>query len=307
MPERPHPILDRTEAEKLIEQHFSHQAALIEELANYGSNLFIRAFNTGEKGLGDAVVCGVLLKQIVAMLDATAVLFRAGNIYAANLPARAGFEASLYLEWMLAADIEKKARYYYVANLRAERHWASRAVQGTPEHEDFSKSLAQLNVDLNALRPTLQADARSHLGEVNRILGQPEFANIDQEFTKQRGRRKSDPEWYTLLGVKSIRQIAEQLHRLLEYDLFYARGSTITHAGAYKDHLRFSTGQLHFKQIRSLDGIAALLNFIVALAMRSYQWVLTYYRNEELPRFWAQYLNEWREPFVNVKDVNYRY
>lgn len=307
MPERPHPvILNRADAENLVATHFSAQRDLIDELANYGSNLCLRTYNVSSKNLGDIVACGVLLKQVVAMLDATSELFKSGCVYAANLPARAGFEASLYLEWMLASDLDRKAHYYYVANLRSERQWALRAIQGTAEHGDFATTMGQLGVDLAVLRPNLKGEAEKHLAEVNRILGQQEFSAIDEEFAKKRGKKKHDQEWYSLLGVNSVRQIAERLHRLAEYDLFYARGSTVTHAASYKDHVRFGAGQVRFKQIRSLEGIDALLNFIVAFAIRSYQWVLTYYRPDELPQFWEQYRTDWRSPFVSVKEVVYR-
>lgn len=37
------------------------------------------------------------------MLDAVEVLARAGAVHAAFVPARAAFEASLYIEWILAS------------------------------------------------------------------------------------------------------------------------------------------------------------------------------------------------------------
>lgn len=118
MPESPHPaILNREEAQGHAREHFSPQLALLRDLANYGSNLVIRAFNSSPKKMEDAVICGVLLKQIVAMLDAVEVLLSAGVAQAAFLPARAAFEASLYLDWILLGDSERKAQCYIVFQL----------------------------------------------------------------------------------------------------------------------------------------------------------------------------------------------
>lgn len=67
-------ILDREEAKRHAAQHFADQIALLQDLTNYGSNLVMCAFNSSKKDLSDIVVCGVLLKQIVEMLDAVETL-----------------------------------------------------------------------------------------------------------------------------------------------------------------------------------------------------------------------------------------
>lgn len=308
MPETPHQaILDRTEAEKLIKEHFSTQVALLQEMANYGSNLVVRAYNSGGKGLGDAIVCGVLLRQVVAMVDAVETLIASGAVHAAHLPARAAFEASLYLGWMLVSDLEKKARYYYVSNMRQERLWALRGAHGSPENQSFSAAMAQLGTDILSLRPSLATDSQTHLDEVNRILAQPEFAPIDQDFERRKLKSKKEPKWHTPLGPTTVRQIAKELQRLPEYELFYSKGSQVTHTGSYKDYLRFSKGQLTFKPVRRLDGIATLLNFTFSLTFRCYEMVLKYYRPGEIKSFATRYQEEWRHPFLSIKDVTYKF
>lgn len=307
MPETPHSsILNRTEAEKLIAEHFSAQTTLLKQVANFGSNLVLRAYSSSSKGLGDAIACGVLLRQIVGMVDAVETLVSAGAIHAAHLPARAAFEASLYLEWMLASDLEKKAHYYYVSNMRLERHWALRGTQGSVENQAFSTALAQLGTDILSLRPSFTAESKAHLTEVNRILSQPEFAKIDQHFEQAKMKSKREPKWHALVGAPSVRQIAKDMQQLPEYELFYSKGSQVTHTSAYKDYLSFSKGHLTFKSVRRLDGIAALVNFTFTSAFRCYDMVLKYYRPAELKSFAALYLSEWREPFLSVKDVAYK-
>lgn len=167
MSEKPHKnILDRSEAAGHAEEHFSAQTKLLQELANYGSNLVIRAYHFSAKGIADAVVCGVLLKQIVSMLDAIETLVSSGAVHAAHLPARAAFEASLYLEWILVSDSEKKATYYYVSNLRQERLWASRTIHGTVESASFANAMKDLNFDIHQNRPSLLKEAQQHLGKL---------------------------------------------------------------------------------------------------------------------------------------------
>lgn len=307
MPESPHAgILNREEAQRLAQEHYSPQLALLRDLANYGSNLVLRAYGSSPKKTEDVVICGVLLKQIVAMLDAVEVLLAAGVGLAAFLPARAAFEASLYLDWILLGDRERKAQCYIVSNFRDERKWALRTIHGTPEEVAFAPVTRSIGVDIHATRPTLLAEAKEYLAEIDRVLAQADLAPIDAEFELYRKKkRKTDVEWYVLTGKSSIRQIADAVKRLPEYEMFYSTSSRITHTASYKDHVRFSNGQVRFKQVRHVAKFHELLNFLVVFSIRAYLNVLTTYRSDELPAFWIKYRDEWREPFLNVKSVTY--
>jgi hypothetical protein len=308
MPEKPLAgILNRDEATKHAQEHFGDQVALLRDLADYGSNLVFRAFNSSAKDLPSVIACGVLLKQVVAMLDAVYTLVAAGTVHAAFLPARAAFEASMYLDWLLFSDTERKATAYIVSNYRDERLWVARVTKGTSEEAVFDSISKSIGLDIHARRPLLAADAQKHLAEVNRILTQKAFAAMDKEFDQVKGKKKYDPEWYHLCGAKSIRQVAQQVGRLAEYEFFYSKGSQITHTASYKDHIRFTKGQVQFKPIRHLQGIDQLLNFVVGITVRSYQNTLKYYRPGELPAFSEKYIEDWRKAFMSVKSVNYTF
>jgi hypothetical protein len=299
-------MLNRGEAKKHADENFGNQIALVQDLANYGSNLILRAFNSSNKDLASIVACGILLKQVVAMLDAVYELVAAGMVYPSFLPARAAFEASVYLDWILFSDSERKARAYLVSNYRDERIWVARVTKGTHEESVFSAISKSIGLDIHARRPTLEAEAREHLKEVNRILSQTNFANMDQEFEKLKKKRKREPSWVQVCGANNIRAVADQVGRIAEYSFFYSRGSQITHSATYKDHVKFAKDKVHLKPIRNLSGVDMLINFLVSIALRSYQNVLTYYRPKELDAFKTKYKEDWRDPFLSVKGVTYR-
>lgn len=308
MREAPHTaILNREEVKAVAAQHFSNQTELLRDLANYGSNLVIRAYDSSPKKMAEVVVCGVLLKQVVAMVDAAEVLLSAGCGHASFLPARTAFEASIYIDWILNGDSERRATRYIVANYRDERLWASRVTPGTAEEIAFTKIAELLGVDVHADRPHLASEAATHLAEIDRILAQPDLVQVDQEFAAARGKRRRDPEWYELDGLKSIRQIAEKVGRLPEYEFFYSKGSQVAHTGTYKDHLRFADGQVRFKPIRHLADVNMLLNFIVSICVGAYKKTLERYRPGETAAFAVKYLEDWRDPFMNVVQVKYNF
>jgi hypothetical protein len=308
MNEVPHPaILNRESTRAVVEEHFSKQTALLRDLANYGSSLVVRAFNSSPKKMAEVIVIGVHLKQVVAMVDAVEVLLTAGCGHAAFLPARTAFEASVYADWIMKDNIERRATLYLVANYRDERLWATRAIPGTSEEKAMSQVTAIAGFNVNSNRPDLASDATEHLAEVNRILSQDSLKGIDQEFDAARRKRKRDPEWYQLDGSASIRQVAEEVGRLPEYTFFYSKGSQVTHTGSYKDQIRFANGEVRFLPTRHLADVNMLLNFVCASVFATYKKVLERYRPGELAAFANKYLEDWREPYQNVKNVKYKF
>lgn len=308
MKEPPHPtLLDRDAAAKAIAEGYGPQLDMLTDMVNYASNLIPRAYEGSERKLRDVIVCFVLLKQFASMLDAVEVLLRAGAVHAAFVPARAAFEASLYVEWMLVSDGEKKAAYYFVGNVRAERLWGMRVVQGTPESAQFLEEMRQLGDDILSKYSSLDAEGRMHVIEADAILKQPSFTSVNDQFEawmsahSRAGRPPlHEPDWYKVLGKPSIRSIAKELQRLPEYLIYYGKGSQVVHSSTYKQHVQFDKGGTVGHPIRSLSDAHTLLNFVFSNAMQTFMRVLAFYRNRELAIYGRKYMEDWRNPFTHI-------
>lgn len=298
-------ILNRDESRGTISEHFQPQINLLRDLANYGSNLVLRAYESSPRGIADAIVCGVLLKQVVAMVDATEVLVSSGITLAAHPPARTGFEASLYVDYILQQETDHRGRCYLVGNYRDERLWATRVTKGTTEEQAFTESTKPIVLDIQRNHPELTANAPAQVTEIDRILSQPELADVNAAFEKLRGRRKHDVDWYTVAGAKSIADVARTVGRYHEYIGFYSRGSSVTHSSSYKDHLRFVGKEVKFIPIRHLSALNQLLMFVGAFTMHTYWRILAQYRPSEVLSFTRKYAEDWRGPYLNAKQVNY--
>jgi len=144
-------IIDREKHKQDARQIFHKQIELLVDLVNYGSNLMVRAYDSSKKKLEDVIVIGVLLKQVISMMDATEILASHGSPQPAFLQARSAFEASIYIDWILKSEAEKKAKYYYVSNLRNVRLWTLRYLKGTQENNAFSQSISDL---INYMEPS---------------------------------------------------------------------------------------------------------------------------------------------------------
>jgi hypothetical protein len=241
------------------------------------------------------------------MIDAIEVLISKGAVGAAHLQARAAFEASLYIDWILQKESEKKAKYYYIANLRNQRLWALRLKTGTPEKQIFSEAFRDIQKYIKTDdMENLGKQAEEEIPKIDSLLSKAGWNEISNEFEKTKNKKTgAERHWYRLLGITSIRQLAKQVGRLGEYDLFYSRGSEVMHGTAYKDHIQFGKGTITFEPIRQLKDINIVLRFTTLTAIACYISILKHYRYGELTHFRRKYTQDWRQEFLNIPSISY--
>jgi Family of unknown function (DUF5677) len=182
--------------------------------------------------------------------------------------------------------------------------WALRAIKGTPEEVAFDEIPRSIGLDIHD-EPNLSTNAQKAILEIHSILTLPNFKEINNEFDQRKGKRKRDLQWHELAGAQSIRQIAEAVGRIAEYETFYSKGSRVSHSASFKDHIVFGKNVVNFKSIYHLEGIDVLFSFVFGVAIKSFQNILSYYRPDELPRFSKKYLDEWRKAYRSIKSVKY--
>lgn len=242
IPEDPHKgLLNDESATALASEQLKPWTNLLRDLANYGSHLIPRAFSSSGKTLGDAVVIGILLRQLVAMIDTIEILLCRSAVHAATLQLRAMFEACVYIEWMLAGDREKKAAYYYVHNLLRLRLWAMRVQSGTAESSSFKGIMNKAGLPVDE---TLGDKGKRQVQEIDRVLSQARFVAVRDEFRDWKKRNGRRPAWYSPLGVTDLRNMAVNVNKEPLYVIVYGSGSEVMHASNYGQHSRL--GQVGF-------------------------------------------------------------
>jgi hypothetical protein len=90
----------------------------------------------------------------------------------------------------LKAETEKMAKYYYVANIRQERMWASRTQKGSYEYIAYKKIMAPFGDIILYTTRQLSAEGQKALQEINRILAQGSFSGMDQAIDNYRGKKQ---------------------------------------------------------------------------------------------------------------------
>jgi len=311
--EKPHDaLLDRDKPVADVREHFSDAIELLRDITNYGTNLIVRCFATGKRQLEDAIILGVILRQAVAMFDAFEILVSNASIYPSQLQARALLEASLYLDFILKSDTIKKATSYYVANLREQRVWALRTQSGSSENLAFEKTMEPFGMVAPQATATMQGEGAKLIAEIDRVLAQADLKDENkalEDYKVSKG-GKFEPRWYAPFLVASrrnvsVRQVAVEVGRLHEYELFYSLSSEVMHSTKHTHHIKFKADQIHFEPLRHLEGISQVLNFAIATIIRIYMKVLEHYRPGEIGAFRRKYVEDWRQAFRSIKSVNY--
>lgn len=304
-------LLNRQEAERRISQHFGDTVVVLRDLVDYETHLIPRCWVSSEQQMQDIVLLPVLLKQVVGLLDAAEVLIRAGAVQPALLQLRALFEATVYLDWILHRDTERRARAYHVSNLRIRLRWARRAKRGTREHREFRSEMRSLGYT-----DPFQATERQKLvvqeeARIARHLA-TEFRAMNLAFDRRRGKRLYDPDWYEVLfprkGRKrppSLKTLSRHVHRLPEYRIIYEQGSEMMHSARWDHHLRHDDEGIWFRGLRELDEIGHISQLMMGAAIEAFTTILRHYRPSELENFGRKYVETWRTAFLARRTVKY--
>jgi len=300
------PLLDRDGTLAGVNEHLQPWVHLIRDITSYGTNLVPRCMVDGDRKVADAVILAILLRQVIAMLDAIEILLPNGAVYAANLQMRALFEASIYLDWTLKSDTERKATYYYVHNLRRMRIWASRSQPGSPEWQEFLSVVNDFGIRIH---DELRDSDKTKILEIDQALSQPKYLGINKEFDEHRKGKRYDPAWYAPLlaaGQRNLGALSKAVGRESQYRLLYSGASEVMHASNYGHHVKFADGKLTLVPIRFLEGLDIVLSFSLSTAIQTYRTVLKRYRPDELSNFARKYVENWRNEFRNMPKVKYR-
>jgi hypothetical protein len=292
-------ILDRETSKQLAQSHFQDSSSLLRELANYGSNLIPRCFLSSGKEVKDIIILGSLLKQFVAMVDGAEILLSEGAQHAASLQIRALFEQHLYMAWMFKDDTDRRARLYYVWNLRKRRYWNNITISGTAENAKFAPHFAELRTS-----KILSLPPETKKAQIETLLQSTPYASLNAEFDKLKGKKLHDVPWHLPFGgVSSIKKMADHLKFSKEYDISYDQLSGVAHSTAFFKQVAVKNEQITFEPVRELVGVDTHFRSVAAYCLQTYRMVLGHYRHAEIEAFDRKYRDEWRSRFMGIKSV----
>lgn len=224
----------------------------------------------------------VLLRDYIEFLDGVSVLIR-HNCSAAAIPImRSMFEYYLSIRFILQKNTQKRALAYQVATLKAKLRDLNKT-NIRKGAQKFENILAK-----NSYKVTFKAEDNTRkVTSVHSLLNSPPYKDVHLEWKKAQEKIQSPPNWFSLFGgPENIKQLAEQLGVIAEYEIFYREWSSTTHAtGSFKN---FSNKGI--KQIRLPDKAQTVCTWAMTWTHKLMNEILKYYKPDELKSYLAYYL-----------------
>lgn len=308
-----HPlVLDASQAAADVQQYFGASLDVLRELIEFATNLELRIHSMGVGDTDRVVAVGVLYHRAIALLDASEILLRAGQVYGTRLQARALLEASWNLEWMLRADTHQRARQLYVLDLRKRVAGLERSIPGHASYEKLKQlvdaSTLVGNEKILSITQEEIAGVKRDIANINaRIDEEQEFGIVSREIDQRKSPKKlSDVKWFQLFGgPPDHRRLAAELGYEYEYEVFYRLDSNAVHGAWVQDHISIKQDIARSVPIRGLREFGRVADVVWNAGFRVTEKVISHFRPGELLSFVKQFVPKgkmrWNPPDVQVE------
>lgn len=297
-------LLDPTYACAEVRRVFTPQLETARAMADYGSQLFKRAFFTRERTkIDDLIVIGALFRHFLSCFDGCVLCLESGAVGSAEIIARAQFEAWLYMCWMLNGDRARWARQYLVYDLRQEREWNVKLVRGDEANIQHMQEWRETFGTEHEVPDSIVERAGDRVRAIDRFLARPPYDQINDWF--HAAKRKSRPlDWYKVgpNAPSSLADMAKRLGHGANYRIIYRQLSYKTHSSRSSGALKIGSEGAIVEPVRHLGDFEFAFTVTTQLALMTFRLVLTEFRHEELDRFGRGYLERWRAS-LRVPDV----
>lgn len=289
------PLLDRAWAIQNAVPLVEVACPLLREVVNHATWAFQRCQAATDK-LGaenEDAATFVLYRHIIELADGVEVLFASSCVEAAVPLLRAGFEASVSLDYILLESDQYVWRSltwlcaYIHARMDAYEQLDGSTKRGAAYARARAAELGEHADDV------LGFDAGTAVQGLQSVLDRDQFREIEAEYTRARHSRGGrPPDWFTLFGgPRNRRELAQRVGREAEYLSFYGPWSGFSHAADASTYLRpgRSANEAAFLGVRSAHEIphrAFLATGIVIHATR--QMIERFRAGEDLTRWYQR-------------------
>jgi hypothetical protein len=296
-------ILDRNLYPQWIKEHFSDSIELVRDFVNYGTKLVPRCFVSSDRKLDDVVIVISMLKHSIALLDSIEILASAAAPSQGNIILRSLWEMNLYIKWILKEDTDSRAMMYYIFEQRLRLYWTKAAKKGTNESVVHLQFMQDGPSDMqNSFKDPELIDYE--IERIESLLNSKECKKINNKFDAIK-KAQRDRNWFSVSGVKSIRDMAKSVDMEAEYHVHYSGYCKVTHGQVFFNQVGFRNKEVIYEPIRNMKGLDILLLSSITYMMRIYTLIIRRYRPDEEIIFNKKYINEWRSRFQAIPKLKH--
>lgn len=297
MPVDPVPGLISRRTPEDVQGVLDKLADSLDDVVNFGTRVIDWYSSKPQESDDVAIPLLMLLRHMLALIDATSVLVRSSAIEPATVLLRSVFETKVYLAWLLKEDTQRRALGFLVCFVQKQLKSASRLDPRTQQAKQLAKELegtageglvTEVDIagfDFDAIRKSRES-----------ALNLPHFQEAVREFEEAKAKYtpkgRKDPPWYFLFGGKrNLEVLAAAVGMSDWYHLQYREWSDDAHASnIIQNKVTAEEGKASIVQMRSPIGVENIYFYSVTAATKAYLLVLEKYapdKTEELRRWYS--------------------
>jgi hypothetical protein len=279
-------ILDRDLSRVAAKEIIDVASPLLQELVNYGSNLFIRCLTSAKGIIDEDSAVLALYRHTLEMTDGIEVLISQSCPIPAIPLLRSSFEALLGMEFILQNEKEyiRRSLSWLVGHAHQELSMYEQYDPTTDRGKQFVKIWAK---DIRANKrvfPINEKRAKDAISRMKNFLSKDHIKTIEGEYQRCKKRKQGRPNWYQLYnGPSNLCTLAQELGWGAYYEVLYRQWSKIGHAqdfqqftGPTVDGLQSVRGLRYGQQIKDVA------NFASCFMLEANRLFLNKFRAEEL-------------------------
>lgn len=328
-------ILDRAAARIEVAQHVS--PLIIRDIVDEGTGLLGRVNQTlGGGGTPPAAHRALLLlfRHAVELADGFDELIEEGVVTPAGLQVRAILEAHMQMLYVMGRRVQSpsanpigKARdpvprdasgapirgttlldalnergeAYLVLETRRQLATAQLYRAG-PLTAWFAETTGKSAVPGKTVDQQIQTQLAAEENRLHAMLAEAHRAPINAEYTRVRGTKHHDPNWFTLFGgPRSVRELSRSIGLAFQYDMLYAETSRTMHGVDVSGQLgpASATGVHSIAPLRDFRNLAYLVRSFMIHMVQIYALVIETLRPGDMPQH-HQWVQRWLAPQLDV-------
>ncbi|MCA9783288.1 MAG: hypothetical protein H6678_03345 [Candidatus Delongbacteria bacterium] len=293
MPTRPIPQVLQEPVPGSTQDRLLHQFANgIAETVHFGTHI-LHWSTLSSTGQAWETPLLLLFRHSLETLDAIGVLLRAGAVEPCKMLLRGLFESLLSSEYILQTDSQRRALCFLVGYLNWEVGMSERLNSASSQGRRFRRKLNKDRI-LNGLRLPELAGESPRVLELERLLAQPLFEEVNREFADLKRRTNRTPIWYSMFdGPRNLESLAAHVELPGLYEYLYRRWSGAVHGlEVFDGKLKGRDGIPYITQLRAIDNAQHVTLHTLWLQLQHFQSFVGTLLPERLPELDLWFLKE---------------
>lgn len=278
MYDKPHDVVNRDISNEALSDYLNQTSTKIDLLVNFGSWLFMWCSKDNRLSTEDKIVCLVLLRRALEIIDSISILIRHSSIDVSKVLLRSLIELLFEFEYLVKEDSSRRSTCYIVWYMNQMLELKK---SFDPESKEGKRFYSAIKLDkyMHKLNPTKPTTLDLEIENISEII--EEYKETNDEYRKTQRKSKRNFPWYAMYdGPKNAFELTKQIQLNGFYEYLFRHLSKTTHnTDLFQGVLNESKedGQIGVIQIRSPMDINFVTTYTISFSLGLYNLMIEHF------------------------------